>query len=88
MLNGGELFDLLVGARLLPTELIARKREKLQASMVKLGVKIQQPLVVAGGVASLAGHVDHQCDLALQETEGGVHAVNVHRVERVKTGGW
>ena len=73
--------------RFLRSELIARKREELQASMVKLGVEIQQPLVVAGGVASLAGHVDHQGDLALQKTQGGVHAVDVHGVKRVKTGG-
>lgn len=85
VVHGGELFDLLVRAGFLRPELITREREELQALMVKLGVKVQQPLVVAGGVASFARHVDDQRDLALEEAERGVDAVHVHGTEGVET---
>jgi hypothetical protein len=59
-LGSDELQDLLVSARLLTHELIAREGQYLQALDSKLLVHLGEEFVVGGSEASLTGYIDNQ----------------------------
>ena len=80
-----ELFDLLVGARLLATKLIAGKAENCKAFVLVFFVDGFERFVLRC-VAALGGDIHDEEHFALVGSQGGVLAINVldrNFVERI-----
>ena len=75
-----ELLDLLVGARLLPPELVARERQNLEVAPLVLRIQVRELRVIGGGEAALRRHVHDQQHLPPVLAQRNVVPVDVlHR---------
>ena len=74
---GHILFDVRLAARLLPAELVGRKRQDFEAKGAVLVVEGLQAFVVLFGEAARGGHVDDEHDLAGEVRKVDVVAVDV-----------